>query len=436
MPADRAKESLPEGAPPAAQSHVSFGLAALYATANIGYGAFYAFNNFLLPLFISTFTSNAVIEGLMGSTYSMEGMVIQPVVGSLSDRARTPWGRRRPFMLVATLVCALLMLLTPAAGSLPGAVRLGGVVLCIFLFTVAFNVANDPYMALMPDITPEEERGRVNGMAVLFNNLSQAGILVAAFVMSKFGMGFPHQFVFVALLMIVTTGITCWRVREPKIPADTHVRNFREETRNAWNGLKTLRQARLALLIMAVSSAGIYAVTPYLTLFVTKITHSHEPTNGIIAALVLMVTTALAVAPFGLLTDKIGAKWTTLIGCLIIGIGCIGALFVQTMPQIIAVLVVAGIGNGAYMGASYPLLTELVPRLEVGLYTGFLSTARSVAQPLTIVLTGYLINSGNGSFRVIFAVCAASMVISMLLLPGINIALAKDQIRVHEESAG
>jgi len=72
------------------------------------------------------------------------------------------------------------MLLTPAAGNLPGSVRLGGVILCIFLFTVAFNVGYDPYQALMPDITPEAQRGRVNGLAVLFGNLAQAGILMAS----------------------------------------------------------------------------------------------------------------------------------------------------------------------------------------------------------------------------------------------------------------
>jgi maltose/moltooligosaccharide transporter len=420
----------------AAPRHVGTGLAIWYSLANIGYGAFYAFNNFLLPPFIAMFTGNAIIQGLMGGTYSIEGMVIQPVVGALSDKSRSPWGRRRPFMLIATLISAVLLVVTPAAAALPPAVRMGGIILCIFLFTVAFNVANDPYMALMPDITPEEERGRVNGTAVLFNNLAQAGILVAAGVLVKMKLLFPGAFLLVAGLMVVTTLLTCWQVREPKAAGPVHVRNFREETRRAWNGLKILRQAKIALLVFAVASAGIYAVTPYLTLFVKTITHARDDSNGIIAALVLMVSTALGVAPFGWLTDKIGAKWVTLIGCAILGAACVGALWVVTMPQIIVILVIAGIGNGAYQGASYPLLTELVPREEVGLYTGFLSTARSLAQPATTVLTGELINNGHGSYRVIFAVCAVTMFVSMAILPRVRVAQAIDEIAAHRRADG
>ena len=416
---------------PEQPKHVGTGLAAWYSLANIGYGAFYAFNNFLLPPYIALFSSNAIIQGLMGGTYSIEGMVIQPVVGSLSDKSRSKWGRRRPFMLIATVICAALMLITPAAASLPIAVRMGGIVLCIFVFTVAFNVANDPYMALMPDITPEEERGRVNGMAVLFNNLAQAGILVAASVLIKMHNLFPGSFILVAVLMVVTTLLTCWRVREPKVVGPVHVRNFKEETRRAWNGLKTLSQAKIALLAIAIASAGIYAVTPYLTLFVKTITHAKDDTNGVIAALVLMLSTALGVAPFGWLTDKVGAKWVTLIGCGIISVACIGALWAVTMPQIIIVLVIAGVGNGAYQGASYPLLTELVPREELGLYTGFLSTARSLAQPGTTLITGMLINNGHGSYRVIFGVCAVTMFLAMAILPRLRLPLAVEEIARH-----
>ena len=213
--------------------------------------------------------------------------------------------------------------------------------------------------------------------------------------------------------------------------AKQQVEQAKEETRRAWNGLKTLSQAKIALLAIAIASAGIYAVTPYLTLFVKTITHAKDDTNGVIAALVLMLSTALGVAPFGWLTDKVGAKWVTLIGCGIISVACIGALWAVTMPQIIIVLVIAGVGNGAYQGASYPLLTELVPREELGLYTGFLSTARSLAQPGTTLITGMLINNGHGSYRVIFGVCAVTMFLAMAILPRLRLPLAVEEIARH-----
>ena len=68
-----------------------------YAAASLGTGAFYAFNNAALPLFLRPLTGSDVLIGLLSSTRSVEGAVIQPLVGSLSDRLRTPLGRRRPF---------------------------------------------------------------------------------------------------------------------------------------------------------------------------------------------------------------------------------------------------------------------------------------------------------------------------------------------------
>src|SRR5207249_2160163 len=79
------------------QPQLSTQKALLYAAGSIGTGAFYAFNNFVLPTILKAFGAPDLLIGLLASTRSLEGAVIQPVVGGLSDRAWTPLGRRRPF---------------------------------------------------------------------------------------------------------------------------------------------------------------------------------------------------------------------------------------------------------------------------------------------------------------------------------------------------
>src|SRR5579872_6636456 len=98
-----------------------------YSLANLGYGTFFSFNNAVIPLFLKSYTHNAIILGLMGSTHSVEGAVIQPIVGTLSDRTRSPWGRRRPFILPFTLLSVLLLILTPPASHLPTGLRLAAI---------------------------------------------------------------------------------------------------------------------------------------------------------------------------------------------------------------------------------------------------------------------------------------------------------------------
>lgn len=390
-----------------------------YSLANLGYGTFFSFNNAVLPLFLKTYTNNAIILGLLSSSHSVEGAVIQPVVGALSDRLRHRLGRRRPFVLLFVPVCAVFMLMTPALAHLPTAMRLGALVLCIFLFTVSFNIAFDPYQALMPDITPEGQRGRVTAVWTVFGVVGQAGILFLP-------LSLDMKFYVVAGLMLVTTLLTCSQVSEPDSRGMAlHVRNHSAEMREAIGGLRTLRQARLGLGVFFFSGAGVGAVLPYLTLFVQKITGcSDQQAQNMF--LVLMLTTAFAVVPMGWLADKVGTRTVLLLSLVLICTACAGGLWVSTLCQITITLVIAGIGNAAQSAASYPLMTQLVPREEVGFYTGLQTMALSIAQPLTVLVTGALIN--HGSYRVIFGVCAVCMVVAFGLLTMVDRGRAAAEI--------
>src|SRR5256714_1998996 len=141
---------------------------ALYSVAAIGGGFFYIFNNAVLPLLIPS--SNVLLVNLMSNTRSIEGAVIQPVVGAWSDRIWTRLGRRRPFMLIAMPLCALFMALTPLAPSLPW------IVACIFAFSLLFNVAADPYTALQADIAPPAQRPTLNAVATVVQLAGQVSL--------------------------------------------------------------------------------------------------------------------------------------------------------------------------------------------------------------------------------------------------------------------
>src|ERR671938_1710608 len=80
----------------------------LYAAGSVGTGAFYGFNNFVLPPILQAFGAPDLAIGLLSSTRSLEGAIIQPTVGVLSDRTWTRLGRRRPFMLVGAPLSAIL----------------------------------------------------------------------------------------------------------------------------------------------------------------------------------------------------------------------------------------------------------------------------------------------------------------------------------------
>ena len=400
-----------------------------YSLANFGYGMFFALNNYVLTLYLQHLGAGGVIIGLMGSSHSVEGAVIQPLVGTASDRLRTRWGRRRPFILLFTPLSVLFLLLTPFASHLPAQPRVGGapfylavVIVCVFLFTIAFNVAQDPYQALMPDIIPKPQRGRSSGIWAFVGVIGQALLLLMKIPMyQKFGL--------CAVVMLVTTLLTCWQVREPTLPPEPHKTSPYAQIAIALNGLQTLRQARKSLLTLFFSGLGIGAVLPFLTVFVVAITKCSDQ-QAQSMALVLMIATAVGVLPFGWLCDRIGPKRVLMVGLGLIVIASLNGLWVHTLPQIAGIMAIAGLGNAAQSASAYPLLTRLVPRDEVGFYTGLQSTALSIAQPATAVITGHLVDKGG--YRWIFAVCGVSIGIALFVLSLVKVERAAQEVLVRE----
>ncbi len=398
-----------------------------YSLANLGYGAFYAFNNFVIPLWLQAYTHNAVLLGLMGGSHSFEGVFIQPVVGSLSDRRRGPGGRRRPFMRLFIPLSALFLLLAPAAALLPHGVRLAGVIACIFLFTLTFNVALDPYQALLADITTPPQRGRVTGFWFFVGALGQVVILVLPLPLTA-------KFVGVSVLMLLTTWLTCLKTPEPPVttPPDSP-RGRWGDTRLALAGLRPLRQARLYLVTFLLYGAGVGAVVPFLTLFIQHITHCSDGAAQLLSALLLLMTAVGSLA-FGPVADKIGPRLLFLLSLLLVAGAAANGLWVTTLPQVAGVMCLAGLGIGAQNASAYPLLTRLVPPGEIGFFVGLQTAAASLSGPLAVALTGLLI--GHAGYRVIFGVCAVCLLLAAAVLSLLRESDAPGEVAAREREAG
>ncbi|WP_447758172.1 MFS transporter [Sphingopyxis fribergensis] len=90
------------------------------------------------------------------------GLIVQPIVGHLSDRSRSRFGRRRPFLLVGGLLTALALLIMPNAATLWTAIA------ALWLLTASINIAMDPSRALVADNLPHAQRARGYAVQVFF----------------------------------------------------------------------------------------------------------------------------------------------------------------------------------------------------------------------------------------------------------------------------
>jgi len=377
----------------------------LYSAGSIGAGAFYAFNNFVLPQLLRAYGAGDLLIGLLSSTRSIEGALIQPTVGALSDRIWTRMGRRRPFILAAIPISAAFFLVAA------GAPDLFTLAVAIFLFSIFFNTAIDPYAALLADVAAPTERGILSGVSTGVQLISQVAFLLIVSRVAASGTIPSWTYLLVAGLLVGTFLVTVVGVHEPRGLAEHRERH---SLRDYAGALLQHRDAVKYLLCVFTYMFAFSAVLPYLTLFIVDDIHQTEGTALILSAATLLVTAAAAVA-WGKAADRVGTKPVLVIGWTLLGVAAIGGMVIQTLPETILVVVLAGIGNGAATAIGWPLLASLVPPEETGVFAGLKAAADSIAIPLSVVVAAELFLPRFG-YRGIFGLLAVFTFIALAML--------------------
>lgn len=384
----------------------SASLSAFYASGSIGTGAFYAFNNFVLPPILKSFGAPDLLIGLLSSTRSIEGAVIQPTIGALSDRIWTPVGRRRPFILIGIPLSALFFVAAAFVNSLLT------LAVVIFLFSIFFNVAVDPYTALLADVVPLEHRGWLSGLSTGVQLVSSVAFLVVIYFATSNGASVPlWTYVLVAAVLLLSFGVTVLGVAEPRSPISERPEiPFREYVQ----AVTEQRQAVRYLGTLFVYQFGLNAILPYLVLFIVEDIHQTDQVAfGLSAA--LLVVTALGAVVFGRAADYIGTRRVMAIGWILLALSAVGGVLVTNLFDTSIVVLVAGVGNGAATAVSWPLLTALIPAEKTGVFAGLKAAAESIAIPLSVVVAAEVFLPHFG-YRGIFAMLAITIVVALVLL--------------------
>lgn len=175
--------------------------------------------------------------------------------------------------------------------------------------------------------------------------------------------------------------------------------------------------------------SGVNAVLPLLTIYVRDILGTNEGEAQLLPGLLLLATTLFAI-PAGWLATRIGKKPVLAAGYAVMAAGAVVGLLITTKEQGAVLFFVAGIGNAATV-LSIPIMADLVPRQHMGVATGLLAAAGSIAAPAASLVAGGL--SDIYGPRVIFAVMAVMVVIAIALLPTVRPTAT---LAVEDESMG
>ena len=171
------------------------------------------------------------IYGLIWLAGPFTGMVVQPIIGRLSDKTVSPFGRRRPYLLGGAILASIALWLFPnSAGianflhnltglNLPSWSALLVAAIMIWIIDACVNVAQGPYRALIPDVVPQEQHSVANSyisLAIGLGSVVAAGTAPFLKWVFNYQMSIEAQFIMAALAFTFGMLWTCITIKEKK----------------------------------------------------------------------------------------------------------------------------------------------------------------------------------------------------------------------------
>jgi Na+/melibiose symporter-like transporter len=380
----------------------------------------------IIPLLLLDFAPEAqknTYLGLLTFAGSMIAVFIQPLAGAFSDRFSSPMGRRRPFILVGTLLALLFLPGIGISGSFPF------LLLGYCLLQVATNIAQGPFQAFIPDLVPQGRRGVASGAKSLAEILGGVAFLrLVAYFMDNYAGdgGGIWLWLTIGLLGLILLGgmiATMLTVKEQpsslggqppitKTLAGAYKIDVRGNISFVWFLLSRL------FILMAMVVLQTFALY-----FIRDVIHHPNPA-GVTADLMITVGVflLLAVYPAGQLSDRFGRKPIILFSGFIGIVGVLVLLFTRSYLGTLVCGGLLGISSGAFLSTNWALATDLVPAGEEARYLGLTNIATAGAGALAR-LTGPVIDFCNArqsglGYSVMLLVCIFYFILgSVLVIP-------------------
>ncbi|MEA4812536.1 MAG: MFS transporter [Anaerolineaceae bacterium] len=294
-------------------------------------------------------------------------------MGTLSDRTRSKWGKRKPYILFGYIFWGLMTVLFPMNAFLKtSSLAVLGVILTDSLMTFFGSTANDAaFNAWTTDVSPSEKRGKVEGILNLCLFIAQIISNVAAGIfIDRFGY-FIFFYVLGGLVMIAGLVAGLALREEPTDQENKPRKPYWEEIRELFS-LDTIKQNRqlfVLLSLIMVTGIGMQVAFPYLIIYLNHYLGVSKTQYSIIGGAILIISGAFSI-PFGLLADRWNKKMMLALAIIVSSLGC----FLFGQSRSIPLLALAGVLWQAFSVAisiaSVSWLKDLLPEESRGRFLG------------------------------------------------------------------
>jgi maltose/moltooligosaccharide transporter len=376
-----------------------------------------------VPIFLGRYIESNALIGAIMTLDNIFAIFLIPIFSALSDRIRTPIGRRMPFIITLLPLSAIAFGLMPfsALSSLPL------LVLLIFALNLFKQAARGPVVALMPDIIPGEIRSEANGVintmggvATIVGTIGLAQLMNVRINLGKLGptdniLAFPLA----SVLVILAALLLFFFVKENKA---SQVTEESQERVPIFKSLKHIfgeedKSAFYILISLLFWFIGYQGVLPFVGKYSVEILKTSSG-NAALAAGMVGIAYAIFAIPSGVIAHNHGRKKTirfALISLIIIlSLVFIHSLFISKQESSFLVRVIPfwilmflfGMFWVSVITNSFPMLWQMADFANIGIYTGLYYFFSQLASIIAPPITGGLIDLfGYGSLFLFAALC-------------------------------
>ena len=343
---------------------------------------------------------------------TLVAVVVNPLVGAISDYATFRMGRRRPFVIVGTILNVLVLIAFAFAPSWASSTAL--LLLFILLFLLlqfTNNLANSPWSAIIADNVPQHQRGTASGFYGLFTLLGTiVGTVVAGLIVNKhdalpmYRNEIVQIFLLIAIVQIAFVVYTVLTVKETprSVSVPFQVGPFLKKFFFKLSRYPDLSWVLLARLLVMMGIWGVFYFLQYYfddvlggpgvkTIIFNRLFSGEQFSGALFLPALMLMALPTSIAA-GRASDHWGRKGLVYLSGAMMTIVCI--IFIIFQNQYAALIAGAffGIGYGAYTSVDWALMTDVLPPTdEAGKFMGIWSAMGILPQVVGITVGGIVL---------------------------------------------
>lgn len=324
----------------------------------------------------------------------MTGLIVQPIIGAMSDRTNSRWGRRTPYFVIGAILCSLGLFFMPLAQSILMAASL------LWILDAGNNITMEPYRAYVSDRLNEDQHNVGFLTQSAFTGLAQClalgtpALLVGLFGVNKDAIGgnnIPDTvYIVFTIGAVLSLSTILWSVvRVPELPLteaqkahiEAQPKTVAATLQEIWDAVVEMPKPMRKLGVMMLFqwyAMGIYWT--YVTYSIARsVYNTSEPvsdgfrsavlTNGTMGAFYNAVAFVAALVMMPLIR-KIGPRHVHAAALVAGGLGMLAIPQMTEAGWLFPAAIGVGICWGSIMGTPYVMLASCIPPRRTGVYMG------------------------------------------------------------------